>query len=226
MCSVMAGLTGLMGVMQYQQQQEQADAQAAMYNAQAEAAEQNAKIEQRKQEQIADNYAQQAKDLRSRRRLAEGAQRAQTGAAGLGFAGSALDILSSGYEAYQEDQLSLLTNQRNDNYNSRIAETNWINQANSQRTAAKNVKEQANNALLPTILGTAASIYGIEQPWKNGGGSTGGTSGGFTVSSDLGYNSVLTTKKAGSSIGGNGTNFFTQQPFFPKDKYSFNYKGW
>ena len=226
MCSIMAGITGLLGYANYPQQQEAAANAAAMYRAQADAAEQNAKIESRKQEQIADNYAQQARDLRSRRRLAEGAQRAQMGAAGLGFSGSALDILSSGYEAYQDDQLSLLNNQRNDNYSSRIAQTNWINQANSQRAAASNVEAQAKNALLPTILGTAASIYGIEQPWKNGGGSTGGTSGGFSVSSDLGYNSVLTTTRAGSSIGGNGTNILTGKPFFPKNKYSFEYKGW
>lgn len=84
MCSVLAGLTALSTVMQVRSQQQQANAQANMYRAQADAAEQNARIENRKQEQIADNYAQQSRQLRSRQRLAEGSQRAETGAAGLG----------------------------------------------------------------------------------------------------------------------------------------------
>ena len=99
MCGWVAGLTALAGLFQYRAQQAQADAQASMYRAQADAATQNARIENRKQEQIADNYAQQQEALRSRRRLAEGAQRAETGAAGLNFAGSSMDILSSGADA-------------------------------------------------------------------------------------------------------------------------------
>ena len=123
MCSVIAGLTALGGIFQYRLQLQQANAQASMYRAQADAAEQNARSENRKQEQIADNYAAQADKLRSRRRLIEGSQRAQTGAAGLNFGGSAFDILSSSYDAYLLDQMTLLSNQRNDNYNSRVAES-------------------------------------------------------------------------------------------------------
>ena len=171
MCSIMAGLTALGGYMGYRQNKQAADAQAAAYNAQAQAAEQNARVEARKQEQIADNYAQEAKNLRARRRLAEGAQRASTGAAGLSFAGSSMDLLSSSYDAYNQDQLNLLQNQRNDNYASRVAQTNYINQANAARASAANVKSQARNSVFSTILGTAASIYGIEQPWKKSGTS-------------------------------------------------------
>lgn len=167
MCSVMAGLMGLSGYMQYNSQKQAADAQSAAYNAQAQAAEQNARIETRRQEQIADTYAQQQQALRDRRRLAEGQQRAAAGAAGLGMSGSMLDILSSGYDAYTNDQMNLLTNQRNDNYNSRIAETNWLHQASSARSAASNVRSAAKTQGMATILGTAASIYGLEQPWKN-----------------------------------------------------------
>ena len=82
MCGWVAGLTALSGLFQYRQQQAQiraqANAQADMYRAQAQAAQQNARIENRKQEQIADNYAQQQEALRARRRIAEGAQRAET----------------------------------------------------------------------------------------------------------------------------------------------------
>lgn len=162
MCSVMAGLTALGGYAQYRGQQQAANAQAAAYRSQADTAMQNAKIEARKQEQIADNYAQQAATLRARQRLTEGQQRAAAGSAGLNFAGSAMDILSSGYDAARQDQMNLLSNQRNDNFNSRVAESNYINQANAANAAAANVKRTARAQGFATILGTAASIYGLE----------------------------------------------------------------
>lgn len=171
MCSLVAGLTALGGYAQYRQQQAAADSQAAAYRQQAEANDQNARIEARKQEQIADNYAQQASNLRARQRLAEGQHRAQAGAAGIGYSGSAMDILASGLDAYNNDQTNLLGNQRNDNYDSRVQQTNYINQANAQRTAAENVESQAKMSGISTILGTAASIYGVQQPWKSGGSS-------------------------------------------------------
>lgn len=161
MCSVMAGLTALAGYSQYRGQQEAANAQAASYRAQADAMEQNARVENKRQEQIADNYARQAQQLRQRQRIVAGQQRAQAGSAGLGMGGSALDLLSAGYDAYNQDQQTLLMNQRNDNYNSRVQETNFINQAAGLRSAAGNVKRNARAQGLSTILGTAASIYGL-----------------------------------------------------------------
>ncbi len=169
MCSVIAGLTALGGLMSYRQQQQQANAQASMYRAQADAAERNAQLEGRKQEQIADQYANEAAKMRARRRLTEGAQRAQTGAAGLNFGGSAFDILSSSNDAYQQDQMMLLSNQRNENYDSRVAQSNYEAQAENDRTAASNIKRAAKWQGFSTLLGTAASVYGIEQPWKNSG---------------------------------------------------------
>lgn len=212
MCSIIAGLTAIGGLMQHRAQQAQANAQANMYRAQAEAAAQNAKIESRKQEQIADNYAQQQEALRARRRLTEGAQRAETGAAGLNFMGSSMDILSSGYDAYRQDALSLLGNQRNDNYSSRVAESNYINQANQANAAASNVKRQARMAGLSTILGTAASVYGAAQPWKSTGGGAAAQSGGWgPITKDMGYGTTaFYNTKSGYSF---GTDFF-KQPMF------------
>ena len=181
MCTVMAGLAALGGFTQYRQQKQAADAQASMYNAQAQAAEQNARVESRKQEQIADNYAEQSRRLRSKQRLSEGAQRAQTGAAGLNFAGSSMDILSSGLQAYNDDQNTLLSNQRNDNYGSRVAQTNYINQANNYHTAASNVKSQSRLSTIGTILGTAASVYGLNQSWKSSKSAANSASDGFTI---------------------------------------------
>ena len=162
MCSVLAGLTALSGFMSYQGQQAQADAQAAAYNAQAQAAERNARIENRRMEQDADNYARKSEELRQRQRIIEGQQRAQAGSAGLAMAGSPMDILSAGYDAYNQDKMTLLSNQRNDNYNRRVTEGNYLNQAEGYRSAAKNVKSLAKIQGAATILGTAASIYGMD----------------------------------------------------------------
>ena len=161
MCSIAAGLMGATALFGYQQQVQQAETQANAYRAQAEADERNAKIEGRKQEQIADNYANEAKQLRSRQRLAQGAQRAEAGAAGIDFSGSQMDILSSSLDAYKNDQMTLLSNQRNDNYNSRVVQTNYLNDANQKRAAADNVVSSAKSQWLPTLLSTAASIAGM-----------------------------------------------------------------
>ena len=167
MCTVLAGLTALTGYMQYRGQKDAADAQARNYEAQAQVAEQNARTEGYRQEQIADKYARESENLRNRQRIIAGQQRAQAGAAGLGLAGSSLDILSAGNEAYNQDKATLLSNQRNDNYNSRVTQSNYIAQANSFRSAADNTRRVARTQGLATILGTAASIYGMG-PFSSG----------------------------------------------------------
>ncbi len=177
MCSIAAGLMGATALFGYQQQVRQAEDQASAYKAQAEADEQNARIEGRKQEQIADNYANEAKQLRSRQRLAQGAQRAEAGSAGIDFSGSQMDILSSSLDAYKNDQATLLSNQRNDNYNSRVVQTNYLNDANQKRAAADNVVSSAKGQWLPTLLSTAASIAGMPSN-SSSGTSTAATSSG------------------------------------------------
>lgn len=169
MCDpVSIGLSALSGYMQYQGQQSAAKTQAAAYNAQAAAADRNAAIESKKQEQISDKYAQESRQLNARMRLARGSQAAATGASGVDMnSQSSLDILSGTYDQYNQDKINLLTNQRNDNFSSRVQESNFINDANASRTAANNVRSQAKASGIATILGTAASMYGIAQPWKS-----------------------------------------------------------
>ena len=177
MCSLAAGLMGAAGLFSYQQQVKQAEQQSNALKAQAEADERNARIEGRKQEQIADNYAKEARDLRNRQRLAQGAQRAQAGSAGIGFSGSQQDILASSLSAYNEDQQTLLTNQRNDNYNSRVVQTNYLNDASQKRAEADNVVSSAKAQLIPTLLSTASSIVGVtSQSSSSTGGGTGKSS--------------------------------------------------
>lgn len=185
MCSLAAGLMGAAGLFGYQQQVKQAEQQSNALKAQAEADERNAQIEGRKQEQIADNYAKEARDLRNRQRLAQGAQRAQAGSAGIGFSGSQQDILSSSLSAYKEDQQTLLTNQRNDNYNSRVVQTNYLNDAAQKRAEADNVVSSAKAQLIPTLLSTASSIVGVTS--QSSGSSAGG--GSASASDGLKYQS-------------------------------------
>ena len=232
MCSVVAaigaGLSLFQGYASYQAQQDQieaqkrqvqanADSQASMYKAQAAAAEHNAQMEAKKQEQIADAYGEEQRRLRSRQRLAEGRLRAQTGAAGLDMAGSSMDILASGQEAYWDDQMTLLTNQRNDNYNSRVTQSNYLTEGKNNLAAAANVQEDARrqiNALdrqssalkWTSILGTASSIAA---PFLTGGGSSGGSSSGgktnfgtLSAKAGNGYSWNYNTATGASSITG------------------------
>lgn len=202
MCSVLAGLTALTGYMQYQAQQDQAAAQAAQYRAQADnyrnealAAQQNANIEAKRQEVIADNYARQEKELRDRRRIVAAQQRAQAGAAGIGQAGSVLDLMSAGDEAYTQDKLTLLTNQRYANYDSRQNQTNYINRRDSYNVSAENALKDADYAEdigrqqgLMTILGTAGSIIGMG--FGGGGSSAAGGSVAKSTTSQVGTNTT------------------------------------
>lgn len=176
MCGVVAGLTAAMTGLQMMQQRQQYRAQEAAYNAQAQAAdanakivEQNQRINERKAENIADQYAWKQGQLDDKRRLVRGQVAAAQGAAGLTGVGSGLDLLASSNEAYYQDSINLLQDQRNDMYDNRI--TNWNlenqkigyqNQAKSYRAAAANVAQQGRLGMLSTLAGGALSIYGMK----------------------------------------------------------------
>ena len=214
MCSVLAvttGLSALGGFAQYKQQEAAIENQAAMYKAQAAAAEQNAKVEGKRQEQIADKYGEEQRRLRARQRLAEGQLRAQAGAAGIdSTTGSPFDIQAAGQEAYENDKLTLLGNQRNDNYASRVQQSNYLNEAASSRAAASNLESQLGPLKWGTILGTAASIAGN---FGGGGSAAGGTSASGSLyassptsisSNILGWANAKPTITSGMRIGQKG----------------------
>lgn len=176
MCGVVAGLTAAMTGLQMMQQHQQYKAQADAYNAQARAAdanaqivEQNQRINDRKAENIADQYAWKQNQLDDKRRLVRGQGAAAQGAAGLTGIGSGLDLLASSNDAYYQDSMNLLQNQRNDIYDNRIANWNlenqkigYINQGKSLRAAAANVTQQGRMGMLSTLAGGALSIYGMK----------------------------------------------------------------
>lgn len=148
-------------------QKQQADAQSSAYSAQAQAAEQNAKIANRQQESVADAYAEKQGELRRRMRVAAGQQAAAYGARGLeGGAGSALDVLAGTYEGYQRDSTNLLANQRNDVWGKQVEETNFLNQGSQYRAAASNASKAGKWGALTTLVSGAATTSAYVDKWK------------------------------------------------------------
>lgn len=163
MCTLAVGLglTALQGTMSYMAADRQADAQADYYNAQANAAEQNARIQSKQGEILADQYAQKQLKLDARRKLVRGQQAAAAGASGLTTGGSVMDVMGSSENAYRRDTMNLLQNQRNDTWSNYVNVVNYQNQANAFRTSAYNAQQQGRMNKFNTILGTASSMFGM-----------------------------------------------------------------
>lgn len=164
---VVATLIGLQTGLNMYGQHQQAKQQEAMYQAQAEAAQQNAAIVSKQREQQAEAYAQQQSKLNDKIKLARGQALASAGASGLTADGSVLDVVGSMEDEYKKDSINLLQNQRNDSWSAYVNEVNYRNQANAYNAAAKNVKTAARRNMLGTLIGGAASIYGLNGKGKN-----------------------------------------------------------
>lgn len=163
MCSLTLALTGLTTGLQMAGQYQQSRAQAAAYNAQAQAAEQNAKIQERQGELIAEQYGQKQRELDNRRRLVRGQQAAAAGASGIaGGVGSALDMYMATNDAWLEDSVNLLEGQRESVYDNYIRVGNYKNQAASYRAQASAAKDAGNWGMVGTLLSGAASMYGMK----------------------------------------------------------------
>lgn len=156
MCSLTLALAGISTGLQAYGQYQQGKASAAAAQAQADAAYQNAKIQNRQSEQIAENAAQEQRKIDNRMRLVAGQQAAQAGASGIaGNIGSPLDVYNASMAAWQEDTQNALWNQRNNTYNSYVREVNYRNQGNAYSAQAKAAKQ----AGTLNALGTLASGY-------------------------------------------------------------------
>ena len=148
--------------------------QQRAYEAQEAAARQNAAIAARQREQQADAYAQKQSQLNDRMRLARGQAAAAAGAGGFTADGSINDILDSSYDAYKQDSMNLLSQQRSDSWSQYVNQVNYINQANAYDNAARMARKEGHKKLFGTLLGAAATAYG--QGWIGGKGSGTGTS--------------------------------------------------
>ena len=161
-------------------QNQQTKAQSAMYNAQAQAADANKRISDRKQEQIAMQQLQERDKMDNRMRLVAGTNAAEAGAGGLQMASS--------YDEYNKDIYNWEQNKNNAIYNEYLNGMNYQNEANAARASAKNARRQGNLAMLGSILGAASSMYGLKQQYAKpkmkttyGGDPTGYTDKGPVV---------------------------------------------
>lgn len=166
MCSLTAAMVGLTVAqtgMQMAANHQQTKAAVQTAEAQAKAAEQNAKIQNRQSELIAEQYNQKERELDNRRKLIQGAQRAEAGAAGIvGGAGSSMDMLEATTDAWMQDKVNLLGGQRDAVYNNYIKEVNYRNQANAYHAQADAAKQAGRMAQWGTLLSGAASLYGLK----------------------------------------------------------------
>ena len=161
MCNPIA-LTAASMVSTLFMQHQQGKAQAAMYNQQARVAEANARISDRKQEQIADQALQERDKMFDKMRLIQGQNTAETGASGLTMSGTPLQLMASSYDEYNKDIQNWETNKNNSIYNEYLNGMNYRNEASTARAAASNAKSQTRMAMLGTILSGASSIYGLK----------------------------------------------------------------
>lgn len=163
-------------------QHQQGKAQAAMYNQQARVAEANARISDRKQEQIADQALQERDKMSDKMRLIQGQNTAETGASGLMMAGTPLQLMASSYDEYNKDIQNWETNKNNSIYNEYLNGMNYRNEASTARAAASNAKSQTRMAMLGTILSGASSIYGLKGQYASK--SVGAGNNYYTPASD------------------------------------------
>lgn len=167
MCNPIALMAGQLVTTLWGQHQ-QAKAQTAMYNAQAQAAEANARISDRRQQDIANQALQERDKMDNKMRLIAGQNTAEAGATGLSMSGTPLQLMASSYDEYNKDINNWETNKNNSIYNEYLNGVNYRNEANSARAAAANAKTQGRMQMLGTILSGASSIYGMKQQYAGG----------------------------------------------------------
>ena len=184
-----------------------ARAQAEQQRQQAEAEYQNARIQNRKGEQISEQFLQKQQELDARRRIAIAQNNAQMGASGImSNVGSGLDILSGINSSWEQDSINLLGNQRNAVYDNYTQEVNYRNQGNALTAQAFNTElnaqqydrlsdsyvDQAKQAakagqigMFGTLLGGATQMIGMA---KGGSGSSGSSNSGAIYAGGDGIN--------------------------------------
>lgn len=193
--------------------------QQRAYEAQEASARQNAAIAARQREQQADAYAQKQSQLNDRMRLVRGQAAAAAGAGGFTADGSINDVLDSSYDAYKQDSMNLLSQQRSDSWSQYVNQVNYINQANAYDNAARMARKEGHKKLFGTLLGAAATAYG--QGWIGGSGSGGSsaytgdmsslkiTPSAYTYESVPGWsnNTMQSAKKWNGVLKGTGSMF-------------------
>lgn len=192
MCNPIALMAGQLVTTLWGQHQ-QAKAQTAMYNAQAQAAEANARISDRRQQDIANQALQERDKMDNKMRLIAGQNTAEAGATGLSMNGTPLQLISSSYDEYNKDINNWETSKNNSIYNEYLNGVNYRNEANSARAAAANAKTQGRMQMLGTILSGASSMYGLKQQYA--GSSTSHKAYKTVYGGDLDYDAITGLKQ-------------------------------
>lgn len=193
MCNPIALMAGQLVTTLWGQHQ-QTKAQTAMYNAQAQAAEANARISDRKQQDIANQALQERDKMDNKMRLIAGQNTAEAGATGLSMSGTPLQLMASSYDEYNKDINNWETNKNNSIYNEYLNGVNYRNEANSARAAASNAKTQGRLQMLGTILSGASSMYGLKQQYA-GNGKVGKSKYQTVYGGDTDYDAVTGLKQ-------------------------------
>ena len=158
---------------------QQGRAAAAAATAQANAAEQNAKISAKQAELAAQNGAREEREMRQRGAAIIGAQKAGYGASGLDIgAGSPLDILTDTRYQNELDSLNVRRNAANQVWGYQAEQTNFVNQASAARASARNARSTANLMAVGNLLTGATTLSsqyskaksaGVKDFWMWGG---------------------------------------------------------
>ena len=192
MCNPIALMAGQLVTTLWGQHQ-QTKAQTAMYNAQAQAAEANARISDRRQQDIANQALQERDKMDNKMRLIAGQNTAEAGATGLSMNGTPLQLISSSYDEYNKDINNWETSKNNSIYNEYLNGVNYRNEANSARAAAANAKTQGRMQMLGTILSGASSMYGLKQQYA--GSSTSHKAYKTVYGGDIDYDAITGLKQ-------------------------------
>lgn len=192
MCNPIALMAGQLVTTLWGQHQ-QAKAQTAMYNAQAQAAEANARISDRRQQDIANQALQERDKMDNKMRLIAGQNTAEAGATGVSMNGTPLQLISSSYDEYNKDINNWETSKNNSIYNEYLNGVNYRNEASSARAAAANAKTQGRMQMLGTILSGASSMYGLKQQYA--GSSTSHKAYKTVYGGDLDYDTITGLKQ-------------------------------
>lgn len=193
MCNPIALMAGQLVTTLWGQHQ-QTKAQTAMYNAQAQAAEANARISDRKQQDIANQALQERDKMDNKMRLIAGQNTAEAGATGLSMSGTPLQLMASSYDEYNKDINNWETNKNNSIYNEYLNGVNYRNEASSARAAASNAKRQGRLQMLGTILSGASSMYGLKQQYA-GNGKVGKSKYQTVYGGDTDYDAITGLKQ-------------------------------
>lgn len=193
MCNPIALMAGQLVTTLWGQHQ-QTKAQTAMYNAQAQAAEANARISDRKQQDIANQALQERDKMDNKMRLIAGQNTAEAGATGLSMSGTPLQLMASSYDEYNKDINNWETSKNNSIYNEYLNGVNYRNEANSARAAASNAKTQGRLQMLGTILSGASSMYGLKQQYA-GNGKVGKSKYQTVYGGDTDYDAITGLKQ-------------------------------